>query len=52
MTEPRDFKPDREAATHAGRDPEVKPELIQDRGVPGDDTDNVAAGACIQTKPN
>ncbi len=45
MTEPRDIQRERqtEAAT-ADREPDVKPELIKDLDVPGDDAENVAGG--------
>jgi hypothetical protein len=30
----------------ADREPEVKPEVIQDLDVTGDDADNIAGGSC------
>ncbi len=52
MTEPRSFEPDREAETHPDREPEVKPELIKDLDVTGDDAEDIAGGACMATKPH
>lgn len=44
MTEPRDVEPDRQAEAHADREPEVRPELIKDLDVTGDDAGDVAGG--------
>jgi hypothetical protein len=44
MTEPRSFEPDREDATQADREPEVRPELIKDLDVTGDDAGDIAGG--------
>jgi hypothetical protein len=55
MTEPRNLEPDREAQTHAGREPEVRPEVIQDLDMPDDDADIIAGGCkgtnnqCVQS---
>jgi hypothetical protein len=49
MTEPRKPEPDREAQTRADRDPEVRPEVIQDLDVIGDDADNIAGGCDFNT---
>jgi hypothetical protein len=48
MTEPRHFGPDREAETHADRDPEVKPEVISDLDVPSDDAEHIAGASLIK----
>ena len=44
MTEPRDVEPDRQAEAHADRELEVRPELIKDLDVKGDDAGDVAGG--------
>jgi hypothetical protein len=46
MTDPRNFEPDRQAEAHADREPEVRPELIKDLDVTGDDAGNIAGGSC------
>jgi hypothetical protein len=50
MTEPRDKHDDRrtDAAT-ADREPEVRPELIRDLDVPGDDDDAIRGGCLHNT---
>jgi hypothetical protein len=49
MTEPRDAHRDRDTeATTADRNPEVKPELIKDLDVTGDDAD--VWGGCSFTR--
>jgi hypothetical protein len=45
MTEPRSFEPDREDAAQADREPEVKPELIKDLDVTGDDAGEIVGGS-------
>jgi hypothetical protein len=54
MTEPRNMHRDRETeATTDDREPEVRPEVINDLDVPGDDADVIRAGylseACERT---
>jgi hypothetical protein len=46
MTEPRNTKTRREAQARADREPEVRPEVIQDLDVTGDDADIIAGGEC------
>jgi hypothetical protein len=46
MTEPRNTQRDRQAEAAADRQPEVRPEVIQDLDVTGDDADIIAGGAC------
>jgi hypothetical protein len=50
MTEPRDNHHDRQtdAATH-DREPQVRPELIKDLDVTGDDADGIAGGCSYTT---
>jgi hypothetical protein len=48
MTEPHSIEPAREAGTHADRDPEVKPEIISDLDVPGDDARHILGGSMVQ----
>ena len=51
MTEPRDMRRDEQTkAMTADRDPEVRPEVIQDLDVPGDDEDVIRAG-CTTSRP-
>ena len=51
MTEPRDMHRDRETeATTADRQPEVRPELIQDLDLADDDVEVIRAG-CPNTRP-
>ncbi len=52
MTEPRKPEPDREAEAQADREPEVRPEVIKDLDVTGDDAEDIAGGACYDTKPH
>ena len=47
MTEPRTVEPAGEAGTHADRDPEVKPEIISDLDVPGDDARHILGGSMV-----
>jgi hypothetical protein len=50
MTEPRDMHDDRQTdATADYREPEVKPELIQDLDVTGDDVVDVMGGCRLST---
>jgi hypothetical protein len=49
MTEPRSFEPDREDATQADREPEVRPELIKDLDVTGDDAGDIVGGCSYTT---
>jgi hypothetical protein len=45
MTEPREMQRQRQTtATATDRDPEVRPEVIQDLDVTGADADNIAGG--------
>jgi hypothetical protein len=45
MTEPRDKHHDRQTSeATAGREPEVRPNLIADLDVPGDDADVMGGG--------
>jgi hypothetical protein len=47
MTEPRDKHDDRPTdATTDDREPQVKPELIKDLDVSGDDVGDIARGSC------
>jgi hypothetical protein len=46
MTERHDLRT--EAATEP--EPEVKPEVIQDLDVTGDDADDIVRGGCLPTK--
>ena len=52
MTEPRDMQGDLPAEAAADGGPEVRPEVIQDLDVTGDDPDAVVGGGCIATKPH
>ncbi len=44
MTEPRDTQGEVQAGAAADQEPEVRPELIQDLDVPGDDADDIVGG--------
>jgi len=44
MTKPPEFELDREAQIHPDREPEVRPELITDLDVTGDDAGDIAGG--------
>jgi hypothetical protein len=47
MTEPRDMHRERQTnATTADPEPEVRPELIKDLDVSGDDAGDIAGGSC------
>ncbi len=47
MTEPRDMHRERETEpATADQEPEVRPELIKDLDVTGDDAGNIAGGSC------
>jgi hypothetical protein len=48
MTEQRDLR----AEAAADLEPEVRPEVIQDLDVTGDDADDIVGGGCCLSKPN
>jgi hypothetical protein len=53
MTEPRNMHRDQETnTTTAEAEPEVKPEVITDLDLAGDDADVVRGGACVNTLPH
>jgi hypothetical protein len=50
MTEPRKPEPEPEAQTRADREPEVRPEVIQDLDLANEDTDNIRGGKCAAAR--
>jgi hypothetical protein len=50
MTEPRDLELKREAEEQANREPEVKPEVIEDLDVEADDADVIRAGGTCRLR--